>query len=362
MDVFERRPETYLGHYMGFFGCFQCFRGYSGRLSSRALPLGTMLESGSGTSHIVPKIMNRPIPSPLTFLTKPLAAIVVATVVVSAGFLAAGSAQAQPVRLASTSQSASGSSVMQGTATFYHPVFDGKQTANGEVYDHKALTAAHKTLPFDTMVRVTRLDTEAQVVVRINDRLPVGSDRTIDLSGAAASRLDMLEVGVVDVSIEILTPVVEASPDAAPRVVGWSGRAVRPPKTAKNVTRGEVPRAKPRPQSKRLTSNAPAESPANVPSDVPADAPTAVQTHLEKAAPNASNLIYTLQIGSFTSIDGARALAGDYETAWIAEIDVNGRPSYRVYYSRFEDEEPARLAQQSLWQDGQDSFLRRIGS
>jgi len=248
--------------------------------------------------------------------------------------------------------------VQEGKATFYHPIFDGRQTASGDTYDHQALTAAHNTLPFDTMVRVTRLDTEAQVVVRINDRLPVGSDRTIDLSGAAASRLDMLKVGVVDVSIEILTPVVEASPDATPRVVGWSGRAVRPPKTAKNVTRGEVPPAKARPQSKRLTSNAPADAP----SDVPADAPTAVQTHLEKAVPNASNLIYTLQIGSFTSIDGARALAEDYETAWIAEIDVNGRPSYRVYYSRFEDEEPARLAQQSLWQDGQDSFLRRIGS
>lgn len=243
----------------------------------------------------------------------PLVALVAVTV--SGAFLSGGAANAQPVRLASTLHTAA-----QGTATFYHPVFDGKQTASGEIYDHKALTAAHRTLPFDTMVRVTRPETGRNVVVRINDRLPTASTRTIDLSGAAASRLNMLEEGVVDVTIEILTPV-SASDNASRRVVGWSGRAAR------------------------------AEQPA-----------PAIETRLEEAAPNASNLIYTLQIGSFTSLDGARALADDYETAWVAEIDVNGRSSYRVYYSRFEDEEPARLAQQSLWQDGQDSFLRRIGS
>ncbi len=269
--------------------------------------------------------MNRSYYKPLA----PLMALV--AIMISVAFLAASSAEAQPVRLASTGASATADGaapvLIEGTATFYHPIFDGKQTASGEVYDHKALTAAHKTLPFNTMVRITRMDTGGQVVVRINDRLPAGSARTIDLSGAAASRLDMLETGVVDVSIELLTPVA-TSDGVSQRAIGWSGRPARPARVV--------------------------EAPV-------VEAPV-VETRLEQAAPNASSLIYTLQIGSFASMDGARMLAKDYETAWIAEIDVNGRPSYRVYYSRFEDEEPARLAQQSLWDGGQDSFLRRIGS
>ncbi|HHY05146.1 MAG TPA: septal ring lytic transglycosylase RlpA family protein [Thermoanaerobacterales bacterium] len=91
-----------------------------------------------------------------------------------------------------------------GKASWYGPGFDGKVTANGEVFDEEALTAAHKELPFDTKVRVTNLDNGLTVLVRINDRGPYITGRNIDLSKGAAQKVDMLEKGVVSVKMEIL--------------------------------------------------------------------------------------------------------------------------------------------------------------
>jgi cell division protein FtsN len=71
---------------------------------------------------------------------------------------------------------------------------------------------------------------------------------------------------------------------------------------------------------------------------------------------------YTLQIGSFSTHARAKILADQYEEAWIARIDVNGEVSFRVYFSRFDQEKPARIAQNDLWTKGQDSFLRKVAS
>lgn len=91
-----------------------------------------------------------------------------------------------------------------GEASYYADKFIGRTTASGERYDPDALTAAHRTLPFGTRVRVTRLSTSASVVVRINDRGPFVRGRIIDLSHAAARRLAMMREGVVAVSVEVL--------------------------------------------------------------------------------------------------------------------------------------------------------------
>jgi rare lipoprotein A len=79
-----------------------------------------------------------------------------------------------------------------------------RKTASGEPYNCNAMTAAHKTLPFGSLVRVTRLDTDASTIVRINDRGPFhrGDGRIIDLSRGAAELLDMLEAGVIRVRVE----------------------------------------------------------------------------------------------------------------------------------------------------------------
>ncbi|WP_376984021.1 septal ring lytic transglycosylase RlpA family protein [Borrelia recurrentis] len=94
-----------------------------------------------------------------------------------------------------------------GLASWYGEAFHGKTTANGEKFDMTALTAAHKELPFNSVVRVTNLLNNRTVVVRINDRGPFRRDRIIDLSKSAAEKLDFIGIGVAPVKIEILKQV-----------------------------------------------------------------------------------------------------------------------------------------------------------
>jgi rare lipoprotein A (peptidoglycan hydrolase) len=89
-------------------------------------------------------------------------------------------------------------------ASWYGPGFYGNRTANGEIYTGNDLTAAHKSLPFGTRVRVTNLNNGRSVVVRINDDGPHVGGRVIDLSRAAASRIGLLSSGVAPVRLEVL--------------------------------------------------------------------------------------------------------------------------------------------------------------
>ena len=94
--------------------------------------------------------------------------------------------------------------VVQGAASWYGPGFYGRTTANGERFRKGTLTAAHRTLPFGTRVRVTNLSNGRSVVVRINDRGPFKYHRVIDLAHGAASQLKMMQAGQVPVKLEIL--------------------------------------------------------------------------------------------------------------------------------------------------------------
>jgi len=92
----------------------------------------------------------------------------------------------------------------QGIASWYGASFDGLRSASGEIFDSAQLTAAHRTLPFGTKVRVRRLDSADSIVVRINDRGPFVDSRIIDLSYAAARRLGMTDPGLFRVALEVL--------------------------------------------------------------------------------------------------------------------------------------------------------------
>ena len=96
--------------------------------------------------------------------------------------------------------------VVTGQASWYGRAFDGRRTASGEKFDATGSTAAHRTLPFGTLLRVTNLANGREHVVRINDRGPYQSGRMLDLSQGAAQALDMDEAGVSSVEVEILTP------------------------------------------------------------------------------------------------------------------------------------------------------------
>ena len=121
-----------------------------------------------------------------------------AALVLSASLAAAGVGM-----IATAANAASPPPQQQGMASVYSKDFDGKRTASGERYDSRALTAAHRTLPLGTQIRVTNLDNGKSVRVRVNDRGPHVRGRIVDLSSRAAAALGF-STGVARVRIEVL--------------------------------------------------------------------------------------------------------------------------------------------------------------
>jgi hypothetical protein len=117
----------------------------------------------------------------------------------------------KPLELADIQMAAEGlaetSDTLYGTASWYGPGFHGRKTANGEIFNENALTAAHKTLPFNTYLRITNRMNGKSIVVRINDRGPYIGKRSIDLSRAAAQCLGSTNRGVVPYEAVILKPI-----------------------------------------------------------------------------------------------------------------------------------------------------------
>jgi rare lipoprotein A len=97
-----------------------------------------------------------------------------------------------------------GDNLEKGTASYYGKSFEGRKTASGEILRNDSLTAAHKTLKFGTIVKVTNLKNDSVVVVKINDRLPKSSTRVIDLTIGAAKQLNFIKAGLTPVTLEIL--------------------------------------------------------------------------------------------------------------------------------------------------------------
>ena len=102
-------------------------------------------------------------------------------------------------------------------ASYYYGKFHGRKTASGERFDQYALTCAHKTLPFQTILKVTNPKNGKSVVVRVNDRGPFTRGRDIDLSYAAAQEIGLLQAGVIPVEVQVIPPV-ETSQDAVAAV------------------------------------------------------------------------------------------------------------------------------------------------
>ncbi len=127
-----------------------------------------------------------------------------AIVLVSAfSWFVAGCGSGSP-RFAGRTEPSVANSQLEGVASYYAEEFDGRKTANGETYDMNALTAAHRTLPFNSKVRVTNRENGKSVLVRINDRGPFKGDRVIDLSLAAAKAIGMIHHGTASVTIDVV--------------------------------------------------------------------------------------------------------------------------------------------------------------
>ena len=104
----------------------------------------------------------------------------------------------------STSTATSKSKVIDGKASYYANMFQGRKTANGQIFDQGKLTAAHRTLPFGTKVKVTNINNDKSVIVTINDRGPFIRGRIIDLSSSAFKAIGNPRTGVLNVTMEIL--------------------------------------------------------------------------------------------------------------------------------------------------------------
>jgi rare lipoprotein A len=127
-----------------------------------------------------------------SFADRALAAVAVTYLILAAGACA-------PLRPGAPAPA--GTFIQEGLASWYGPGFHGRRTASGEIFNQSALTAAHPHLDFGTRVRVVNLANGRDVVVRINDRGPFVDGRIVDVSRAAAIRLDMVQAGVVRVQL-----------------------------------------------------------------------------------------------------------------------------------------------------------------
>ncbi|WP_075189834.1 septal ring lytic transglycosylase RlpA family protein [Maricaulis sp. W15] len=209
-----------------------------------------------------------------------------------------------------------------GIASWYGPNFHGRPTANGEIFDQHAMTAAHTTLPIPSIVEVTNLENGRSVIVRLNDRGPFVDNRLIDLSRAAATELDYIGTGLAHVRVRYLGPAHEAG--APPNRVYQANADPTPTR---------VPAQMP------VTTQVAAVEPATI-EPSPAWQPA--------STPSGS---FSLQLGAFSDPDNAQSFARRLDGAgevWV-EAGNSGRGQvWRVFFGRWADRSAAQAARGSL--------------
>jgi rare lipoprotein A len=234
-----------------------------------------------------------------------------------------------------------------GMASWYGPGFHGRRTANGEAYDQRALTAAHRTLPMPSVVRVTNLGNGNSVVLRVNDRGPFAQDRIIDVSRAAAEKLDMVRAGVAGVRVEIL-------PEESRRVkeIARNGGSVFEQVAAMR----DAPAAPPR-SVVAATAPPPAPPPRPVARPAPAPAPAASPsiTTIAGVTPPSAASSYFVQAGAFKTIDGAervRATLAHFGDSAISQTSFGPTSLYRVRLGPFASADAAQTTMGRVHQAG----------
>ncbi|MBD1553470.1 septal ring lytic transglycosylase RlpA family protein [Pseudomonas typographi] len=205
--------------------------------------------------------------------------------------------------------------VAVGTASWYGTKFHGQNTANGEVYDLYGMSAAHKTLPLPSYVRVTNLDNNRSVILRVNDRGPFYSDRIIDLSYAAAKKLGYAETGTARVRVEGIDPVQWWAARGRPPPLMLKEPAVTQPQPVLAANAGTLEQYSPPPAQ-----------------HAPAVQPVAIDPK-KNASAQATGLY--LQVGAFANPDAAELLRSKLGSmvkapAFTSPVVRNQQTLYRV--------------------------------
>ncbi len=200
----------------------------------------------------------------------------------------------------------------QGVASWYGPKFDGKRTANGEIFDMNLLTAAHPTLPMPVRARVTNLENGRSVVVRINDRGPFAKDREIDMSRRAAEVLGFKEAGTARVRVQYLgrAPLFDSA-----------GRLIRGTEPERFIVEKPVTP----PESQQVTA-----APVDDVLVKTADGGSVLQA---SEPVSFADKRYAVQVGVFSDLENANSLKKSLETispVEIVEVELNGAVYYRV--------------------------------
>ncbi|RMD75523.1 MAG: septal ring lytic transglycosylase RlpA family protein [Bacteroidetes bacterium] len=254
-----------------------------------------------------------------------------------------------------------------GLASYYADKFAGKPTASGELYDPAKMTAAHKTHPFGTILRVTRLDNGKSVEVRVNDRGPYVAGRVVDVSRAAAEKLDLIKDGMARVKVE----VVRLPGETARRVESKAREtAPRPEKKAEvEVTTYDEPAkttpakpAAPAPKKTASTAQPKPQKPATAAKKeetMRAKEGTLVrqfkqyglyQVRLEKPAAKG----FGVQVASLSSTESVLKQIADLQAKWFDEIllkieeSPTGKPVYKIILGAFETRKEAEAYKESL--------------
>ncbi len=224
-----------------------------------------------------------------------------------------------------------------GIASWYGADFHGRRTANGEVFDRNALTAAHPTLPLPSNVRVTNLENGRSLVVRVNDRGPFAGGRLIDLSERAADLLGYKGKGLAPVRVSYVGPADAkgskiAPPSYTPPDVA-TAIAAAPTARVVEATLIPVPGVHYAPATQVQSLPAPDPQP---PEQAPAPE---VPDGKVSQVPVPASLAIFVQAGAFTSIENANRVAAKLKPlgAGISSTMKDGRPLYRVRLGPFSD-------------------------
>ncbi len=240
----------------------------------------------------------------------------------------------------------------EGKASYYADRFHGRRTASGELYDKDSMTAAHRTLPMGSLVRVTRKDSGNSIEVRVNDCGPHRHDRVIDLSKAAAFRIGLIQDGVAEVRLELLQPGeghCACDRNKKWNTSEWAAPApdTTPPKIIQ-VVYVETELATP-----GIQDTTAVQEPAKTAEEVPHSVPQDEQLPEDTSSSPEKRLGIALQAGAFGTRKNAERLAQllkdqSFEKVFVRSFDLGERTIYRVYLGIFPGQEEALEAQMLL--------------
>ncbi|WP_210462173.1 septal ring lytic transglycosylase RlpA family protein [Rufibacter roseolus] len=245
-----------------------------------------------------------------------------------------------------------------GLASWYGAKYHGRRTTSGEVYNRHKLTAAHNELPLGSKVRVTNEATGESVVVKINDRGPFRGARIIDLSEAAARKINYRNDGLAHVTVEVLELpeyflVSRAKlKEAEPKVEEAATPAVLAKAPATPVNTQAVPTAE---------QTAVVKGPVAIPAQT-----SAVSSTAPMAPTLAKEQVFVIQAGAFSSLSNAEVQADKMRRMYqkmpisLVEETVNGRKVHRILAGRFISKATAEQARKDLVKQGFQGLVKSV--